>query len=900
MSYRALGTRLGTVLGPSGTDDLTEEHCMPSPARRLARRYLPHRIRRAGLALAGVEPAPMPRQAPKPAPPKKIARGKPAPPAPPVPAPIVPPPIVEVLRQGGGLAEAVAAQTRHLLGQRQRDVALALATSLLQDPATGPAGALALGIVAGDRDHHALAWFHLQGLPVELWSRYAASEWVRAGLDQDPVRTLGRIEQLADTVPAAVPPEAWRALIGPVFGRGQADLTRQLFRVLDARVADGREVPRGLVVERDWLCRWVSANPDGVHAPASPEGTVSFAILAYDHPGRSRASANIGDHVQSIASLGHVVRHQGLSYEGPQDLVDLLTQLRSRVRPELTRTSVENRVQLLQVDRDASAYSAVPPNTWTLAFCWYMHAIFETRYGLPFHPNLLPIFISFHCSKRDLLSEDTIEHLKTFGPVGCRDWTTVDMLLSIGVPSFFSGCLTTTVRTVFPHLVDPVPEDAVVAYVDMPAASVPAGAPTYAHSDDRVRFRSFSTNVLDGVQLLETYRTEHSGMVTTRLHCYLPTRSLGMSVDFKPDNRSDPRFAGLIDITDAEFDRMQSTLDDRLEQVLTLAFSGAAPAAIYARWAELNAADVAAAVQRRDAVRPLPEPRVDLTAEVERVRSAVTTERSDSVAVAVLVRPEELEALRVLVGSVAVHSARPVQFFLLTRSPDVLDGAALAASLPGHQVEVVNTRGVGDALRAPGKRPREADVDLLVLPDILGAFDRAVVLPAAAVVTGDVAELADLDLQGHLLAAPDPAGPSSVSGFGVLNNAANRLAEQTVASTELRRRAYARHDFDFDGFDTHVLVLDLASWRRHDVVASHQPYLEEFGLSFRELLHLAVGPHRAVIPPAWYQVPSRNPVVDPALVHWAEAPRPWSSDVAPEQQRWFTARDQLGHAKVDA
>ena len=56
------------------------------------------------------------------------------------------------------------------------------------------------------------------------------------------------------------------------------------------------------------------------------------------------------------------------------------------------------------------------------------------------HDALRPLFVSFHCNKRDLLTDDAIAYLKRYGPVGCRDWTTVYLLLSAGVPAFFSGC----------------------------------------------------------------------------------------------------------------------------------------------------------------------------------------------------------------------------------------------------------------------------------------------------------------------------------------------------------------------------------------------------------------------------------------------------------------------------
>lgn len=874
---------------------------MPSLARRLARRHLPHRVRRAGLVLLGRD-RPLPAAAPKT---KGAAKPTPKPKPKPkavTPAPAAratsaaPVPLLAVLRRGGSLVEALAAETRQLVADQQQAAAVSLGTTLLRDPRTAEAGRLALGIAAGVRDHHALAWSHLDALPPAVWAPYAAREWVRAGLDQQPDETLRRVAELAQDSPAAVPAAAWLELIGPVFGRGEAELARQLFAVLDARVGDGSDVAKGLVVQRDWLRRWVYASPDGVSAPAVAEGKVSFAVLAYDHPGRARASANIGDHVQSLASLGHIVRHQGVEYDGPQDLVDLLTQLRGRVRPELQRHGASTRVQLLQVDRDASMYSAVPPDTWALAFGWYMHAIFETRYGFPFHPNLLPIFVSFHASKRDLLVDEAVEYLRRVAPIGCRDWTTVDILLSVGVPAFFSGCMTTTVRTVFPEPVERPGEDAPVGYVDMPPAAVPKGAPTHAHSSDSIRFRSFAANMGDAVDLLELYRSTYRGMVTSRLHCYLPVRSLGVPVDFQPKNRSDPRFAGLIDITDAEFTRIQTTIDSRLEQVTEAILAGTPPEEVYALWRAINADDVAAAERRRAADQPLPAPRVDLEAELARVRDGVRTTPSDAVPVVVPVGAGDAELVEVLIRSVAAHTTRRVQFFLLGRHTETLDLTALAAAVPGHEVEVVDTRGVGDDVRAAGRKPSPADLDRLLLPELLHRFDRVVVLPAAAVVTADVGELSGLELGGALLAAPDPAGQRSASGFGVLNNAANRLRDRTVPAAELRRRAYARHRFDFDAFDVDVLVLDLAGWRSHEVLAASQPYLEEFGLGYRELLHLAVGPHRAVVPDRWHQVPGRSRVVDPALLHWAAAPQPWGEDAAPEAERWFAARDGAARA----
>ncbi len=793
-----------------------------------------------------------------------------------------PSPAVKVLSTGGTLPAALLAEVRRLLKERP-ETALAVAVALREDPDTVDLGRLLEGVVAYTDEHHALAWSALREVPEPLWARYAAREFARSGLAVEPEDTLRRITDLVDRAPDDLPAHTWSDLLGPVFGYGDHDLVVRLFARFDAAVGDGSAVAESLVIQRDWLRPWVATTPDGASAPPVPEGAVSFAVMAYGHPGRARASANIGDHVQSIASLGHLARHQGFDYDGPQDLVDLLTLLRGRVRPELARTDATARIQLLQIDRDASAYAKIPPQTWTLAFGWYMHAIFETRYGFPFHPNLLPLFVSFHCSKRDLLTDEAIDYLRRHAPIGCRDWTTVDILLSVGVPAFFSGCMTTTVRTVFPERPDGL-SDGPVAYVDMPKATVPKGAPTYAHSSDAIRFRSFAHNMGDALELLETYRRDHHGVVTSRLHCYLPVRSLGVPADFQPGNRSDPRFAGLIDITDAEFAAIQNRIDSRLEAAITAIAAGDTPDQVYALWRDLNADDVALAEARRAADHPLPAVRSGLLGDAATLRGLVTPLDPHTPVVAVVVPQHGAAAAHRLLTSVTAGTTVALQFVLLSRDPASLDTAALAAAAGGSAVQAVSLSGLGRDLRAAGREVSDEDVARLAIPELL-EVDRVVILPVDAVASADLAELTGFDLGGRLLAAPPVAGRRQASGYGVLNAAANRLAGATTAAAELRRR-YARHRFDFDAFDADVLVLDTARWRAERLTEQGLALIEEFGLTYHELLHFLVGADRAELPGRWHQVPGRSLISDPALVHWSGPIKPWSAELVPERDRW--------------
>ena len=505
------------------------------------------------------------------------------------------------------------------------DGALALALALQSEPGTVEVGRLATGAIAALRGYAALAWSDLADLPDTLVLRWAPEEFVRAGLAQDPEATLGRLDAVATADPSELPAGSWLQLSGRCTDRRRCPPPRPSSR--DSTSGS----PTVLASARPWSCSvtggWAgSPGPRRVSRPRRCRSRVSFAIMDYGHPSRKKASNNIGDHIQSLASLGHLVRHQGLTYHGPSDLVGLIEQLSGRVRPELARDDVRADVELLQIDRDASAYSEIPPNTWALAFGWYMHGIFDMSYSFPFHPNLSPIFLSFHCSKRAMLTDEAIDYLRRHAPIGCRDWTTVDILLSIGVPAFFSGCLTTTVNTVFPDGERAGP-DATVGYVDIPASTVPAGGKTYAHQYDSVRFTSFADNVYDGIELLQTYRRTHRELVTSRLHCYLPSRSIGIPVDFQPKNRSDPRFAGLIDITDAEYDRIRSTINAKVAKVMSLVLAGAKAEDVYARWAELNASHVAAAEARRAEVRAPRAARSRLVADAERIRDRIGPRR---------------------------------------------------------------------------------------------------------------------------------------------------------------------------------------------------------------------------------------------------------------------------------
>lgn len=794
-------------------------------------------------------------------------------------------------------AGKLVAQARdRILGGEQLTVVSAGEGLRLQKKSSA-LGSLLLAIVAVDRGFLDAAWVHFQAVPVALWSRHALREYAIAGTATAPDPAVDALVALAGEPAEHVSPEGWFEACSRTFGLGRTAAARVLYARFDGAVDAATDPTPSIVQHRDWLRSWVAAEPTSPTGPAAEQGHVTFAVMDYGHPGRSRASANIGDHVQSIASLGHVVRHRNVTFHGSDELVQLMDDLAARVPDTLQVDGPKVDLDVLTVHRDASMYSPIPANTWTLGFGWFMHPIYEVRCGFPFHDNLLPIFVSFHCSKRQLLTEDAVAYLKRFGPIGCRDWTTVDILLSLGVEAFFSGCMTTTVSTVFPLEATYSPSQN-VAYVDMAPDAVPTGAMTYRHSSDAIRFRSFERNVYDAVDLLETYRREHSRIVTTRLHAYLPSRSLGVEVDFLPNNRSDPRFEGLIGITDEQFTAIQSGIMDKLQTVLALAFSGAAPDVVYARWAELTADEVEVARARHDAAPRFEalEDRVvqaigDAAAATARLRENPSHLGEAPLELAVHVGAQQPASLTrnlpILVAAAQRSTRRPINLTLITRLGEV-DSQSWLDLAPEVGLSVVSTAGLAACLHRPDGRTITArDLDLAVLPLLLPSVARVLVLPGTAVAVGDLSELFDLDLGGHLLGAPTTRGTRGASGFGLIHAAAGRLRDATAPAAELRRVAHARHAFDFDSLTTSVMVLDLEGLRRDRFVQTYVSLMAEYGLTLRDLLCLLAGPDRAEIPVEWDVVPTRDAGVEPRLVHFSDGLKPWQKSVVPGSEVWF-------------
>ena len=83
---------------------------------------------------------------------------------------------------------------------------------------------------------------------------------------------------------------------------------------------------------------------------------------------------------------------------------------------------------------------------------WFNH----DKQNFLFSPYINPLLISMHFSQNDLITDSGYtflkgyakEYLEKYGPIGCRDHNTENVLKELGYKTYFSSCLTLTLNTI--------------------------------------------------------------------------------------------------------------------------------------------------------------------------------------------------------------------------------------------------------------------------------------------------------------------------------------------------------------------------------------------------------------------------------------------------------------------
>ena len=220
------------------------------------------------------------------------------------------------------------------------------------------------------------------------------------------------------------------------------------------------------------------------------------------------------------------------------------------------------------IDRDYFNEFKNEDKTKILVHGWFTH---NPENWPPVNNNIDPLFISFHISDswgssaEKMTNSASIKYYKEHEPIGCRDYNTLRLLEAKGVDSYFSGCITLTLKNRFKSRTNKI----YFVDVDKKARSlIPekekdnviflshVGRLYQTHRREwfrsllrsrHLRNRYVQYRFNKAQEVIDLY-AQAKLVVTSRLHCALPCLAFGTPLIFILKDPHDPRLEGLKEL----------------------------------------------------------------------------------------------------------------------------------------------------------------------------------------------------------------------------------------------------------------------------------------------------------------------------------------------------------------
>lgn len=754
------------------------------------------------------------------------------------------------LARGSSLGASVVTMGRALLADGQQAEAVSIGLNLRSTPGAEEAGRALLGMAYQRSSEPEVAWAEFERLDDRDLIVSVAEEYYPTAIDtlgDEALPLLERSNESGET-------EYWssKAVLRTAESAFCIDAFDHVRALVEPRLEQGDDQLDASV--RYELTRMLDWLPGGKHREPLPTtaGKRNFGVLSYDQPGiRSR---NIGDYIQTIASIGHLLRYENLSFSGDTGLTELFAKLRRSVKEERKYAGPEAELNLVEVYRDGNVYQDIPEDTWYIAFGWYMHDIFGKSFNIPFHPNLRPILLSVFVRYPEMLTPDAIAYLKKYGPVGCRDWQSVAVLRAVGVPAFFSGCLTTTVDTLFPE--PQADHRSGTLRIDWPKDNK---GPKKKQTVTAIRDKSFAENLELARNWVADYAYKYKQVLTSRLHANLPARSVGAQVEFEPKNKSDSRFGGLIGINGDEFDAIRNGILDKLSVLIPLIATGAAEDEIYQKWVEITADDMAVADEYLAAAK-LPEADSAAVAAVVEAAEKPTPEK-DVTDIVMTVDKGEQDMVASVVRAIDDHSSTRYRVWLSAGTLDAARVGDIGAHLSNGTIHVLRP------VTFPGVENTN-DLVQALLPELFPEHERLVVVPAAAEVRADIAELAATDLGEALIAAKHDVRKNRSSGLTLMRRTASSFGDDHIGALKYVFASHSGMSEDFAPFDPQIAVLNPSALRRDGIVERVIGLLSEVNIGYVDALQATVRGRYSDLHSEWNVRAQWETSSAPKIVNW--------------------------------
>lgn len=175
----------------------------------------------------------------------------------------------------------------------------------------------------------------------------------------------------------------------------------------------------------------------------------------------------------------------------------------------------------------------------TIMNAWYIHDKINFDISPYIHPLFISMFFKYMTYEdgttfgTEYINNNVISMLKEFSPVGARDKHTEKIMKNLGIDTYFSGCMTLTIEPF-----NNVKKEDYIVVVGLTKEEIAhikkqtnrkviefiQDVPKYSFSDETWEMRK--NRVIDTLKL---YQSAHM-VITTKLHCSLPTLALGTPV----------------------------------------------------------------------------------------------------------------------------------------------------------------------------------------------------------------------------------------------------------------------------------------------------------------------------------------------------------------------------------
>lgn len=628
------------------------------------------------------------------------------------------------------------------------------------------------------------------------------------------------------------------------------------------------------IEELDWISNKLinSQNENDINDLGD---TVNIAVMDYKLVDRQRTSSNRGDYVQTLAALSNILRFQDVEYIGNNELNKCLNELKDEIQPS-RKISLNNgriKASAFPLDRDFASGRHYPKNTWLICNGWFMHRNFKGEIDFPFPETINPIFLSFHINDPSVLNSDVATQLKKSEPIGCRDWTTVYRLREMGVSCFFSGCLTTTVGQILPSASTQEPAIALVESRISDTNGVKVDE--FSQVGDYVRDFTLTEGIKDARDMLKGY-LPYTKIKTSRLHCYLPCRSMGFDVEFSPRNKSDVRFEGLLDLSPEKFLNIRSGIENKLEKIFQAIFEFQSYENIMKIWKEICQKDVIEADEYiKKYMFPESSPQL-IPSLVESIEvSKYGTEDSKAVHVAFATDQNLMGYFPTVLQSVLENTSRKLVVHFMYRSlpQDYLE--ELHKAFPEVSFRMYKMDGVdyGNQVRML-KHTTVSTMDRCLLPEVIKDQNKVVYLDIDILVRGDVSELYDINLDEYFVAGK----LSNLKSWSSVVKLVTRgsLFLQPEEAWNIRRKLHHRHKLYETTFNAGVIVMNLQLMREREFSLHAIDLISKCHLNDQDVLNIFGASNVYELKPEWNYVPAQDYCSNPKIIHWAGTVKSWN------------------------